>query len=77
MFTLMSTLVESTGEPWSMACTSSTGENMINSTIFGSLCGAGRPVFDQEVREDRAGWMDGQAANLGNRQMAAVLIPGT
>ena len=60
-----------------MACTSSTGENMINSTIFGSLCGAGRPVFGQEVREDRAGWMDGQAANLGNRQMAAVLIPGT
>ena len=36
-----------------------------------------RLVFGQEVREDRAGWMDGQAANLGNRQMAAVLIPGT
>ena len=35
-----------------------------------------RPVFGQEVREDRAGWMDGPAANLGNRQMAAVLIPG-
>ena len=34
-------------------------------------------MFGQEVREDRAGWMDGQAANLGNRQMAAVLIPGT
>ena len=33
-------------------------------------------MFGQEVREDRAGWMDGPAANLGNRQMAAVLIPG-
>ena len=33
-------------------------------------------MFGQEVREDRAGWMDGQAANLGNRQMAAVLILG-
>ena len=24
-------------------------------------------MFGQEVREDRAGWMDGPAANLGNR----------
>ena len=26
-------------------------------------------------REDRAGWMDGSAANLGNRQMATPTNP--
>ena len=67
MLTLMSTLVERTGEPWSMAWTSSTGEK--DMTLDCWLESLGK-------REDRAGWMDGSAAaNLGNRQMAALLIP--
>ena len=50
-----------------MAWTSSTGEK--DMTLDCWLESLGK-------REDRAGWMDGSAAaNLGNRQMAALLIP--
>ena len=56
-----------------MAWTSSTGERKV---IFESVCLLVGEGMCLGKREDRAGWMDGQPANLGNRQMAAVLILG-